>query len=268
MVYQVVNPEEKIESSDPQKAKEAQDAAGAFRDQMTELTNRLKRHFAGDDQSEANFTTLKDKGESLTDRLNKQYDAAKRREDDLKRALARLEGRKFPTKAGVELNGILTERGVPVDRLQTMLGIRVGQEGYVWRWYKPPVNGKGVAQVTIAAFLSRSEALQLVGLLAKVLESPDPLASLREAVGKDKTSSFEHAVLTPLGLPANPSAFILRRSVDSLTPELLQVEIPVVRERLKSLRSLASPNGPASRWFRLSGGTTEWCWVDVETELP
>ena len=92
-----------------------------------------------------------------------------------------------------------------------MLGISVGHEGYVWRWYKPPGNGKSVAQVAVAAFLSRSEARELVGLLAKVLESPDPLASLRAAVGKDKTSSYEHAVLIPRGLPANPGAFALRR---------------------------------------------------------
>jgi len=265
-VFQVVDPERVPVEYPAELWSKAQAAARAFRDQMTELVNRLKRRSAGEAGQDSSFAIVKDEGARLSVEINQKYDRMKERERDLKKKLARLEVRNFPTKAGPEMEELLKARGVPVERLQELVGVRVGQEGYVWHWFRPPVSGAGVAQIRLETLLSRAEARKLADLITPLLGSPDPLGELRRAVGKDQSLSYERAVLTPLGLPAK--AFCLRRSVESLTNELVQAELPAASERLQRLRSLCDGNGSGSRWFLLPEGTSEWCWADVEIEIP
>ena len=174
--------------------------------------------------------------------------------------------RTFPTKVGAELEGLLTGRGVPVARLRSLAGVRVGHEGYVWRWFQPPVGGEpGVSQVRIEAWLGRAEAKRLVERLAPALSARDPLGAIRAAAAADPSASFESIVLRPLGLPA--TALMLRTPVSGLTAELVAADLPSTRLRLGRLQALAAD--PASgRWFRTAEGDDDHCWVDVQTELP
>jgi hypothetical protein len=271
VAVQVVDPEKLPDYEDQERARRARQAARDFRDQLTTLVERLnqKSAQAGAGRRIGTFVPMPDEGQGLTELLDEKYDEMKKREDELRRVQARLSARSFPTKVGSELEGLLADRGVSLERIRSLVGVRMGQEGYVWRWSRPPVGDEpGIAQVRVEALLSRPEVEKLVGLVAPILSSADPLKALQKAVGQDKSASVEKKWLSPSGLPA--TSLMFRRSIESLTPELVDAELPAARERLAHLRALLNDQGSASsqRWFDLHPGSTRWCWIDAATELP
>ncbi len=266
VVVQVVDPERPDPSIKVQDRPIAQDSAQKFFTQMNALIDRLNRAEGADGRPTASFVPMVDEGASLTEVLNQKYDAMKSRQRELEATYALMLGRRFPTRTGTELERLLAERSVPIDRLRALVGVRVAEEGFVWRWLRPPGGGMaGVPLVREAALLSRAEVRELVSLLEPILRASDPIAAMRVAVGIDPSGTVEGSILKPRGgLPAN--SLILRRKVDELTSELVKSLLPAATARLVKLKALAEAE--STRWFSLHGGETQWCWIDVEQELP
>lgn len=268
VAVQVVDPEKPQSYADPRAAELARDAARDFRDQMTALVNALNQAPEAGGSARASFIPLANEDMGLTALLDKEYDAMKRREQDLRQTIARIQARNYPTRLGLEMRQLLERRGVPVEQIQKLTGVKIGQEGYAWRWSRPPLgDDPGIPQVRIEAILSRPEATRLIATVGRVLNATDSLAAIRKEVGGDASKTYEQAVLRPQGVFGD--SLIWKRPADSLTQELLAGETPPARQRLERLEALVKqPPGGASRWFRLPGGTTEWCWIDTDGELP
>jgi hypothetical protein len=266
VVIQVVDPDRASDDDSTEAGKARREAARMFRDQMTTLVERLNRKAIGP-RKRGTFVPMPDEGAGLTALLDRTYEAMKVRERELDQALARLSARSYATRVGLEMTSLLSARGVSVEQVQALVGVRVSHDGYVWRWSRPPVGDTpGVSLVRVEALLSRAEARTLADRAAAVLEAAQPLAAMRKAVGGDGTQSFRQVVLDPLGLPSSSLLFL--QPAKSLTSELVGVELPGARQRLGNLLTLADPSRPSPRWFHLREGSVEWCWIDVEAELP
>jgi hypothetical protein len=270
---QVVNPDSDFtEYNTEKKRADAKKAAQAFRTQMKTIGRLMNEAPSAQGRTLATYTDLTRSGADLTRVLDLRYDVLKKREEELAGALKRLQAIEYPTKVGPELEQILRERKVPPEQLEEMRGLRVGHDGYVWRWVsgEVPAPGRpGVPQVRLVALYRAGELREFVRLLDTILLAGRPdaevLAALRAKVGEDR--SFQQVFLLPLGLEAHSR--LLVRPPKKLGPTLAAEEAGKVRLRRDRLQALlrTAPAG-AGRFFHLNGGGELWCWVDVEEELP
>ncbi|MCC7419776.1 MAG: hypothetical protein IT428_05820 [Planctomycetaceae bacterium] len=275
----------------------------SFQAQTDAIADSLNRASESDKSVSRKLAATVSAGDvSLMELLTARYAALGEESREIRKKIDDMRQGQFQTRPGPELESMLKQFGVNLDKLSAIKGNQVFAEGYVW---KKSVGQTNIPQVRVRYLLSHGNIQDLIrimkplvghknDLLTKKPKMKDLLVGVIKQATDDpieESKSLDEILLKKLGLEARSR--LLKMPINSTLPlKASAQDLEEIALRLQKLEDVLEgktrtwqarvrkeqdqditwyEGGPASdlpRSWTLPYSQTRLYWIDAEEEIP